>query len=248
MGKLHENLAVEKSLEQTAKKLTAESIKTLGKENLFSGALREFKMFDSEQQHQNVDELQELSTTVNENIEYVVPHIAKWYDSVLQKDLTNQLAMADIVVDGTTIVADVPATFLLGMETKLNELRKLYESIPTLAPGIVWVTDESNAKAGVFTTPNQVKQFKTEKVIDFQVVVEPTEFHPAQIKEVSKVVNIGEFLTTRWSGMMTPVEKARRLDKLDTLLVAIRKARQRANDTKLVDRKVGQVLLDFINR
>jgi len=249
MAKLHENLAVEKTLQTTANKLIGESIKTLGKENLFLGMIKDFSYFDGALSEQSTTDVVNLESTVDENIDYVVPHIVNWYDSVLQKDLTNQRACADVVLpDGTVLAKELPATFLLGLETKLTALRELYMRIPTLAPGIPWQKDEANAKANVFHTSTPTKTFKTEKVIDFQVVVEPTDHHPAQIKEVMKVVNTGAYLTTKSSGMMPPVEKARRIENLDTLLVSVRKARTRANDTGLVKEKVGQVLMDFINK
>lgn len=249
MGKLHENLAVEKSLESTAKKLILESIKTMSKENLFLGSIKKFEMFDSDKDYLNTSDTVNLESTVDENIDYVMPHLASWYDGVLQKDLTNQLAVADILMpDGTVLATGLPATFLLGLEAKLTALRELYVRIPTLAPGIPWVKDETNAKPGVFITSQPAKSFKTEKDLDFRIVVEPTEFHPAQIKEVQRTVNIGHYEITKTCGMLTPVEKARRIDNLDTLAMAVRKARMRANGTKLVVDKVGMVLLDFINK
>lgn len=248
MAKLHENLAVERSLEQTAKKLSTESIKTLGKDNLFKGALRKLTMFDENSEHLNTEEELKLTTTVDENIEYLAPHLAKWYDSIFQKDCTNQKARADVVVGGEVIVKGVPATFLLTMETKLAELRKVYEAIPTLAPGTSWIKDESNEKAGVFVTSSPVKQFKSEKTMDFRIVAEATQYHPADVREVSKNETVGEYLTTSWSGALTPVEKARRLDNLDQLLLAVRRARQRANDAELSKEKIGRALIDFINK
>lgn len=249
MAKLHENLAVEKTLQTTANKLIGESIKTLGKENLFQGMVKNFEYFDSNLAEQSTSDVVKLESTVDENIDYIVPHVADWYDAVLQKDLTNQTAKGDIILPcGKVLAESVPATFLLGLESKLTALREVYMRIPTLAPGIPWATDASNEKANVFHTPTPSKTFKTEKILDFQVVVEPTEHHPAQIKEVMKVSNVGSYLTTKTSGMMPPAEKARRIDNLDTLLVAVRKARTRANSATLISGHIGKTLLDFINK
>ena len=166
MGKLHETLAVESELANTDKKLRQESIKTFGKESLFQGQIRYLNMFDDTQSFNNTVERQELTTTVDENLEYIYPHIAEYWDAVAQKDATNQIAFADIEVDGEVVVAGLSATTLLGLETKLSELRKVFEAIPTLAPGISWIEDTQN-RPGVYITEHPEKSFKTEKDMQF---------------------------------------------------------------------------------
>ena len=138
-GKLHETLAVETELGNIDKKLRAESINTFKKESLFQGQIRNLIMKADDQQHNNTTERQELTTTVDENLEYIFPHIARHWDVVAQKDATNQAATGDIIINGQTILAGLPSTTLLGLETKLSELRKVFEAIPTLAPGVSWV-------------------------------------------------------------------------------------------------------------
>jgi len=148
MTKLHEILAVESSLEKAATNLTAESIRTFSKDNLFSGEVKTLTMFREDEQNQNTTEVRKLETTVMENLEYLVKPVSDWLDVVLQKDATNQLAKADIVLSNGTVVAkDVPATFLLGLESKLNKLREMYLQIPTLEPGIEWCNDGQRAQA-----------------------------------------------------------------------------------------------------
>ena len=248
MEKLHEILAVEKSLEVVAKKLSAETARTFEKDNLFLGFVKSLEMFTEENAKLNTTDVQNLETTVDENINYIVKPLAKYWDNVLAKDLTNQQARADVVVDGAVLVVDVPATFLLGMETKLNELRKVYEHIPTLAPGIKWISDAANAKAGVFMTSDDIVSFKTQKERGFAVAYEATKEHPAQVSTEEKIVSVGKYSTVRYSGMLTPVEKARRLENIDTLIGAVKKARMRANNIEVVRDNVGKVLIDFIKK
>ena len=246
MSKLHEILAVEKDKETVAKKLMLESIKTLGKENLFSGALRELKMFDEAESFNNITDNQELTTTVGENLDYLVNPVAEYYDVVLQKDLTNQKAIADIVIDGKTLATGLPATFLLGMEKKLAEFRKVLEAVHTLAPGIKWIDDKNNAKANVFVSNDTEKTFKTMKDIEFKTAAPATKEHPAQVMQIPVTKNVGEFETTKWSGMLTPVDKANKIARLDTLITAVKKARQRANNVEIVTGNVGTDLLTYV--
>lgn len=246
MAQLHEILAVESSLGKAADKLMQESRKTLGKENLFMGATRTLKMFDTESEHLNTKESVNLETTVDENIDYLIDPVGDYWDAILQKDLTNQTATADIIIDGQTIAAGLPATFLLNMETKLGELRRVYDSIHTLAPGIKWEIDRDHSKMGVFTA-NENETFKTEKMVEFVIAAEATEQHPAQVREVPKTTNVGKYSLQKWCGLLSPLEKAMRIQRLDKLIRAVKKARQRANKAEIVNAHVAGDLFSYIN-
>ena len=247
MSKLHELLAVEQDRKKEAERLVAESIKTFKKDNLFSGSVKRTEMFDDEEV-KIADEFLKLETTVDENLKYSLKSLANYWDVVIQKDATNMQAVADIVIDGKNIAEQVPATFLLGMEKKLNELRNIFNAIPTLPPGIDWKIDETQEKDGVFKNSNDIETLKSVKEIDFRTVAPSTKEHPAQVVQINIVKNIGRFSTTKWSGMITPYEKARRITNLERILSAVKKARQRANGIKTVDMKIGQAIIDFINK
>lgn len=246
MGKLHELLAVESDRKKSSDRLVLESIKTFKKDNLFSGSVKRTEMFDEEDAEIS-DEVLKLETTVNENLEYSLDALVRYWDTVAQKDATNMTAIADVVIDGKTLISGVPATTLLGMEKKLNELRNLYNAIPTLPPGIDWVIDETQEKTGVYKNANNLETLKTMKDTDFRTIARATVEHPAQVAQVSITRNIGRFITTKWSGMVTPHDKARRITNIERLLSAIKKARQRANSVPTVDIKIGQEMIDFIN-
>lgn len=246
MGKLHELLAVEADRKKASERLVQESIKTFKKENLFSGAVKRTEMFDEDEQ-KVPDEVLKLETTVDENLQYSLEALVKYWDTVAQKDSSNMLATSDVIVDGKTILKDVPATTLLGMEKKINELRNLYNAIPTLPPGINWVSDTTHEKADVYRNANDLVTFKTMKDTEYRTVAEPTKEHPAQVAQLNVTKNIGKFITTKWSGMITPYEKARRITNIERILSAIKKARQRANSAKTMDIKIGKAIMDFIN-
>lgn len=207
MGKLHELLAVEADRKKAADRLVAESIKTFKKDNLFTGSVKRTEMFD-EDEPKVADEVLKLETTVDENLKYTMKSLEKYWDTVAQKDATNMLAKADVEVNGTIIDKDVPATTLLGLEKKLNELRNLLNTIPTLPPGIDWQLDETQEKQGVYRNANDIQTFKTIKDIEFRTAAEATKEHPAQVAQISVTKNVGRFTTTKWCSMLTPYEKA----------------------------------------
>lgn len=246
MSQLHEVLAVESSLESKAKKLVSETLKNLGKEALYSGQVRTLSHFSEENTQLDTREVLEMTATVDENIKYTTAAVADLWDAVLQKEATNQVAFADIVVDGKTIAEKVPATFLLGLEKKLVELRKVYEAIHTLPVGMKWVQDPQQAE-GIFMTINEEVNFKEVKEPKFIVAYEATDHHPAQVVEKQETSKVGKYVTTRQSSLWTPIKKAGALEKIDLLLIAVKKARQRANKAEVVKTQIGSKLFDFIN-
>lgn len=248
MGKLHELLAVEGDLASVAEKVTDEARNTfIKKQEHFVGQVRTLTMFDEARSGENLTEEKPLVTTVRDKLSFVEKQISPYYDAVLQKDVTNQNATADLVIAGTVIAKDVPATFLLGMETKLKKLRKVYEAIPTLNPGTKFIKDEVAGK-GIYKQESPVVGMKTEKTVNHKILYEATDHHPAQIEKWNEDVPIGRIETSHTSGMLSPAEKSVLLGNVDTLLRAVKKARQRANTTKVASGySIAKIMFDFIH-
>lgn len=253
---LHEILAVEADVQGVAKKIIPEAIHTFKeKASHFQGAHRTLKMFGSdgandaavaatekaEEQHQ------EMVSTVHEKLKYVLDQVGRYYDVTLQKEATNQDAKADLVLpDGTVIAEDLPVGFLLGMETKLKDLRTVYEAIPTLAPGINWVRDEARGK-NVWRVSAPEVRAKTAKNFQHKVLVAPTDKHPAQIEKWEETINVGAYTKEVWSSSLTVTEKSELLGRIDTLIQAVKQARMRANSTQVRSAKIAQKLFQFIH-
>ena len=253
-SKLHELLAVETDLEGQARNIMNETAKVFkGKPNLFMGAVRTYKPFvddgiDYPEEHQ------QLTSTVDEKLEYMSESVQRYYDAILQKESTNQVAKADLVVDDEIIAKDLPATFLLGMETRLKKLREVYVQIPTLAVGTEWKEDTDKGE-GIFKIAHPEESMKTQKTMKSAVLYEakfPKEGEggqsiPAKIDKWEETENIGKYTKFIWSGMIHPARKSILLGKIDNLIGAVKKARQRANSTEVVNNNVGSKLMNYIN-
>lgn len=246
--KLHEILAVEPERERTAKKIIDEATKTFSdKPNMFIGAHKTWQMFEDAAQHQApADEHQALATTVPDKLDWVQKNVSRYFDTNLQKECANQKAKADLIVNGVTIATDLPATFLLGMETKLNRLRPVYEAIPVLPPSMDW-EDAPELGEHVRKAVHPEEKFKSAKTFQHKVLYDATPEHPAQIERWEETVNVGKSVRETWSGMLTTHEKAMLLSRLETLQQAVKSARQRANSVEVVDRKVARDLFSFIH-
>jgi len=245
MPKLHELLAVEGDLEGTYRKILEETKTTFTKKtDHFMGFVRKLQLFDEEAVPVAPD-YKELDTTVEAKLDYQKGHVIRYLDAVLQKELTNTAAKADLIVDGKKIAKELPATFLLGLETKLKHIREVYANIPTLQPGIKWEKDEDKG-SGVYITVNPEETYQTEKIVEPVVMYEATKEHPAQVKEAAKTIKTGKYKRTVWSGMLSPAEKSTVLGRIDKLIRAAKKARQRANTTEVIKATVAKEIFDFI--
>ncbi len=248
MGKLHEILAVEGDLEGQFKRILAEALSVFKKGEHFQGFTRTLSMFDEERKHEEEAsfEHKDLTTTVRDKLNYVSDTITNYLDVVAQKERTNQEATGSVVIDNKVLLSDIPATMLLGLESKLRTIREVYEAIPTLPPGIKWVKDEVSGE-DVWTTQEPETAMKTEKILKPFVLYEATDKHPAQVKELQDTENVGIYRRTLRSGMLSPREKHELLARIDKLIRSVKVARQQANTQEVVKIEVGKAIMNYIN-
>jgi len=244
--KLHEILAVEADLRATATKITEECIRTFKDKPIhFMKFHRKLEMFVNDGVD-HPEEHQEMVTTVSKKLSYVIDHIVRFYDAVFQKECTNQIAVADIEINGTVIAENIPATYLLGLEEKFKVIRNLYEAIPTLQEGKEWKPDNAIGK-DIYRNVHLDEKLKTAKTFVHKVLYDATDKHPAQIEKWEEVVNVGKYVTSEWSAMLTPADKSILLERIDLLIRAIKQARQRANTAPLRKDTVARKLFDYIH-
>ncbi len=244
--KLHEIIAVEGDLQNTANKVIDEAVQTFSKKaEHFIEQLSSLRMHNEERQDENTSDHKAMVTTVGEKLDYVGKHLIKYYDAISRKERTNQEARADLVVNGDVLIVGMPGTLLLGLESRLRQFRTMCEAIPTLQPGIVWIHDEDRP-GRVYKISEARKRFKTEKIKESKVIVQPTKEFPAQVDTWTVDKPCGTISDQIWSGMLSPAEKSDLIGRVDTILRAVKKARQRANEAEVVDLRVGKTIVDYI--
>jgi len=247
MAKLHELLAVEGDLEGTFKKIIEETKTNFTKHpERYFGQQQRIENFD-ETAPQESDIFKQIDDTVVAKLTFTSKHIIRYFDAVLQKEATNQKAFADIVIDGVTIASELPATFLLGLENKLKMVRNnVYLTIPTLQAGVEWVEDTSIGE-NTYKKLHPDEKYRTKKVMKNHVIAKATKEHPEQVNVYNEDEKIARVVTNTWCGMISSAEKTVILGKLDKLIRAVKKARQRANTTPVVKMEVGKELFNYIN-
>lgn len=245
MGKLHELIAVEPDVTSEAQKVCDEAKALFDKRQHFTGSTRTVKMFADERRQEDGVEHKALDTTVDAKLRYIHGAVIRALDLFAQKETTNAEAKADLVVDDAVLVKNMPATALLGLETRLKQLREVYAAIPTLAPGIEWQFDE---QLGAYRMVHPEVRGKTEKELRFKEVSPATDKHPAQVEKWWADAPVGRITTDEVSGMLSPAQKSVLLGRIDKLIRAAKQARQRANCQEVVKVQIGKTLIDFIHQ
>ena len=179
MSQLHEILAVESDIEKRYKETAHKVTKIFEVPQNFISAHRTLELFSDEDKIDTPEEYVAMATTVQEQLNLVFEKASEYFDVVLQKESTNQISVADLIVDGITIAKDLPATFLLGMETRLLSIRDIVNKTLTLSGKEEWKKDDQSGD-DIYIVANPTKKYKTKKTFTHKVLYEATKEHPAQ--------------------------------------------------------------------
>ena len=240
-GKLHEILAVEPDLRSDSTRVLKEVVGLFrdAPERLFATFRSYFPLVDDGETF--ADESSELTSTVSDELALVADAWGRYVDATLTKEATNQTANAILEFDDIDV--KLPATALLNLESRLQELRTVYSAIPTLDPKESWTFDEAE---GFFASALRTT-YKTAKVHKTLVAQPATEEHPAQVHIYQEDDRVGHWENKIFSGMLTKEDKRKKLARIDNLLRAVKKARQRANDIETDEVDLAESIVAYIN-
>lgn len=241
---LHQLLAFEQDEVNRTRKVLEEAKDTFStKQSHFDGHERTYHP-DSSDGDMIDNEYKEVVTTVKQKVDYVSKTVIKSMNVVLSKEETNAsgAAKAELII-GETSFGFLSATSLLYLEKALAELRRLYESLPTLTPGRLW---HFNNDLGVYETEQTVTYRNIKEVVPL-ILAPATDKHPAQVKETSQTKKVGEYHETHRSGRIYPKVKSEVLDRIDTLIKAVKLTRERANTAAVKEVNVAELLFNYVN-
>ena len=245
-SQLHQLLAIENDRKVKAARIMSESVNTFTKKAEHFDGLAKTYVSKEEGGESIPDEIKEIVTTVSDKIRYTAKSVIVGIDASLSKEETNSsgTARSSFMLGGKEV--ELSATALLSLEQWLLKVREVYKSIPTLDPARAWVSD---AVAGndYYETNPEVK-FRTKKVHRPLVLSAATKEHPAQVELVTEDVQVGSYHTTYKSGRLSPAQKSKLLERIDELIISVKKARSKANQAEVVSAKVGKDIFDHINK
>lgn len=235
---LNQIIAIEKTARSKAADALTRAHQTLQRKDALFGQIRRYTPRDDDGVVFPAED-KVLETTVDTQISSFLGDYGRALDLTFVKEAANMSATGDLVLPDGTIIESIPVTYLLHLEKKLVELRAFVKKLPTLDTGVVWHWDASNR----VWMSDPVETIKGQKVYRNHVRAEATEHHPAQVEVFSEDVPIGTWSTVKLSGAIMPTQLDTMVNQIDSIIEAVKKARERANMTEVVDRKIGEDLL-----
>ncbi|HET6383728.1 MAG TPA: hypothetical protein VFJ58_10075 [Armatimonadota bacterium] len=241
MPRLNQIIAVEKGVKSRSLQELTEAHHALQKPALLTGISRTYRPKDEEG-----ETLPPESTKVQVKAEEMIRETAevlqKLFDVTATKDWANCEAKADIVVDGRTLLSQVPATYLLFLEKQLVDLYTFVRKLPILDAADTWVFD---ASADCWAT-EPIQTLRTKKVPRNHVKAEATHEHPAQVEVYYEDVTVGHWRTVKFSGALPAQRVNALLERVEKLQQAVKFAREEANNAEVNERKVGEVFFGYL--
>ncbi len=241
MARLNQIIAIEKGIKSKSHADLTTLHQAVQKPQLLSGISRVYQPRDEEGE-KFPSESTKVQLTATEVLKAAKNALSNLFDITATKDATNCIAKADVVVDGKVLLTSVPATYLLFLEKQLVDLITFVKKLPTLDPSENWVKDV--ASGGFATEPTLT--VKTKKVMRNHVKVEATEKFPAQVDVYSEDVVVGQWRTTKFSGALPASEVTAMLERTEKLQLAVKFAREEANNVSVTEVKAGAAILGYI--
>ena len=250
MAKLHELLAAEKTPTGAWNQLYEDTLKKFkNPTHFFEGHTKSLKMIEGTPENANIEaqarEEKPVTTTVLDTLRYALEIFAKAENLQYQKNATNRAASGDVMWRGQVLLKDMPVDELLGLEARLARIRALYEAIPTLDATKYWKTAPQMGM-NVWEIEYPEETTKTEKQVTPVVMHEATKEYPAQVQAIARDVVVGKFTTTKRSGAVSAFQKAEALKQIDELMVEVKQARMRANETEAVKGDVAEKIVALL--
>jgi hypothetical protein len=244
MTKQHALVAIEKGLKETANKVTAPLFHAAGDPSLFAGLTKTYEPVDEDGEQYPAESVR-IRATVSEVLDAFQKANSRLLDVTASKENTNREAVADVVVDGVTLIEKAPVTFLMQFEKFLQqEVRGIVVKLPTLDPAQEWSLADAERK-GVQVTP-EIKRHKTKKVPRVITLAPPTDKHPAQVQLVNEDVLAGYWTEKKFSGAISASRKQELTERVESLIEAVKIAREKANDVEVKDLNVGADVFGYL--
>ena len=241
MAKLNQIIAVEKGVKSKSFQELTQAHQSLLKPALLAGISRTYQAKDEEG-----EQLPPESTRVQAKAEDILRTTAttltRLFDVTATKDWANCSARADVVLDGRTLLAQVPVTYLLFLEKQLTDLHTFVRKLPVLDASESWNLD---ASTDAWKT-DPVRTIRTKKVPRNHVKAEATEKHPAQVEVYYEDVPVGYWTTVKFSGALPARRVNELMERVEKLQQAVQFAREEANGAEITDQRVGDAVFGYL--
>ncbi len=210
-------------------------------QGLVSGMVRTYQPRD-EDGEQYPSEEQRVGLQISDALASLQRLMTDKIDLSATKDHGNRLAKADVVIDGETILKDVPAITLLSLEKELVDLLTLCRKMCELSGDEQWALDEGTGL--MVSRPQKTQKTKREqKVLELSPA---TKEHPANVQLVPEDRVVGDWTTIKKSGAISPLRKREIVERIVNLRDAVILARKSANEQEVTRSAFGNKIFSYI--
>lgn len=242
MPKLNQINAVVTARKGDAEKQITELHKLIQKEQLFTGRERTYRPLDEVNGQKLPSESQRVQQRADDLIRQAREKWTELWNLVLTQDTGNQSAKADIVVDGKTVLTNVPVTTLLFLDKQVNDLETFVSKIPTPDPAEEWAHDPNSG----LLRGKANESLRTSKEPTVIVKYPATTEHPAQTELFTKDVPVGTWTQIMYSGCIATDRKNAILARVRKLQDAIKVAKEQANMLEVERQKAAEALFGYV--
>ena len=243
--KLHSVIAIEKGVKSRVYGEVTSLHKESQKAEPFGGLVRTYRKRD-EDGEDFPTERKKVQLVAEDVLKRVARLQTELFDVEAEKDWGNCVAKADVIVDGRTLVAQAPPTFLLFLEKQLSDMRTFVEKLPVLDEAEEWSADPNSSlhRTAAITTHKTKKVQRA--IVKYDAVIKEGLALPAQTEMITEDVIVGWWDTVKHSGALPAPRKEALLERIDKLTRAVKIAREEANDTEIARREVGATVFGYL--
>ena len=239
--KLSQIIAIEKGVKSKSYADLTQAHHDVQKQALLTGLSRTYQPKD-EDGEQLPPEATRVQVKAEDVLRQIAGNLTRLFDVTATKDWANCAARADVVVDGRTLLRDVPVSYLLFLEKQLTDLHTFVKKLPVLDAAESWTFDPSSD----WYRTEPVRTIRTKKVPRNHVKAEATEKHPAQVEVYYEDVAVGYWTQTKFSGAL-PAQRVNELvERVEKLTQAVKFAREEANTFEVTDQRVGEAVFGYL--
>lgn len=241
MTRLNQIVAVEKGVKSKAVRDLTVAHQVVQKQALLNGLTRNYQPRDEDGETLPAEQTL-VQVKAEEALKDAAQALTRLLDVTATKDYGNTAAVADVTVDGHTVVTAAPVTYLLFLEKQLIDVHTFVSKLPVLDPAENWERDEST---DAWRTP-VIKTTRTKKVMRNHVKAEATDKHPAQVEVYTEDKIVGDWSLVKFSGAL-PAKRVNELkQRVEKLQDAVKFAREEANGTEVRNQQVGESVFGYL--
>lgn len=242
MPKLHQVIASAKDIKSRSEKEWTEIYQGFKKPDLYAGFTRTYASLADEGEKLQ-PEIKPVLRNATEQLDTLRGIVAEQVNLQASIDVANQRAEADVVVGGQVLLSKVPVNTLLYLEHRLKGVIETLNDAPVLADGVEWAPDGT---PGRYRAVREEVTNRTTKLPERLVKAEATDKHPAQVDIIYLDKAVGTWTKIAQSGALQPARRRTLLRRANSLLDAIKSAREEANTVGVTESTLGATLADYL--